>query len=413
MNVEITMPSLGLTMTEGKVIEWYKELGDCVEEGEPLFLLETEKTTIEINASLSGVLAEIIIPIGEIAPVGKVIAVVETSGEGKVDKAAPSKVSTNNKEPGELEDVTEESPQIAKHVESKFSVKSTAEKVRATPVARRVAQDAGIDLKNITGTGINGVISREDVEKYISENTPSQQSGDAEIEPLSGIRVVIAERMFESSRTTAPVTLSAEADATMLVFFRENLAQEWNSSLGIKPSYNDILVAILAIGLAEFPHLNAHFINNEIHLLDSINIGIAVDTERGLIVPVIKDVAGKKISEITKLSADFISRARSGSLLPDDLTGGTFTLTNLGMYGIGFFTPIINLPETAILGVGKITEVPSVLNGQIEIRKKISLSLTFDHRVIDGAHAARFLQRIVQLIEQIVKESLFQRIALL
>lgn len=218
---------------------------------------------------------------------------------------------------------------------------------------------------------------------------------------MSGVRAVIAERMSLSARTAAHVTLTTEVDATELVRLREQIKEETQKTLGFSISYNDIMVAIVARALREHPNLNATLAGEEIRLLETINVGVAVDTERGLLVPVIKEADRKGIDQIAREFRDLVERGLAGTLLPDDLTGGTFTITNLGMYEIDAFTPIINPPECAILGVGRIVAKPVVLGTEeVVVRRMMYLSLSFDHRIVDGAPAARFLQRIKQLVER-------------
>jgi pyruvate dehydrogenase E2 component (dihydrolipoamide acetyltransferase) len=216
---------------------------------------------------------------------------------------------------------------------------------------------------------------------------------------MAGVRAIIAERMSASAHTTAAVTLFTEVDATALVQLRESFKQSPLPG-GVVPGYNEILVLIVARALQEHPNMNARLVENRIEQLEVINIGVAVDTERGLLVPVIRDAASKRLGDIVTEFRELVERARAGRSLPDDLSGGTFTITNLGMYDVDGFTPIINLPECAILGVGRIVEKPAAVNGQVVIRPMMVLSLTFDHRINDGAPAARFLQRVKQLIER-------------
>jgi pyruvate dehydrogenase E2 component (dihydrolipoamide acetyltransferase) len=218
--------------------------------------------------------------------------------------------------------------------------------------------------------------------------------------PLAGARRVIAQRMSASARTAAAVTTMTQADATELVRLRQALLDEWQASVGLGPSYNDLLLAILAKALGEFPYMNAHLVDGGIRQMKSINIGLAVDTERGLLVPVVKDVQDMLLADIASASQKAIRRAREGQLLPDDLSGGTFTLSNMGKFDVEGSTPIINLPECAILGVGRIAARPAVFEGDLCVRQTVTLSLTYDHRAIDGAPAARFLERVKGLVEQ-------------
>lgn len=217
---------------------------------------------------------------------------------------------------------------------------------------------------------------------------------------LNGKLIVIARRMSASAHGTAAVTTTTQADATELVRLREAMGQEWQSSLGLAPSYNDLLLVILAKALGEFPYMNAHLVDEEIRQPASINIGIAVDTERGLIVPVLKGVQEMLLADVARASRGLVQRARRGKLLADDLSGGTFTLSNMGAFDVEASTPIINLPECAILGVGRIAARPAVFDGELCVRQTVTLSLTYDHRAIDGAPAARFLERVKHLVEQ-------------
>jgi pyruvate dehydrogenase E2 component (dihydrolipoamide acetyltransferase) len=219
-------------------------------------------------------------------------------------------------------------------------------------------------------------------------------------EPLTGVRKIIAERMSASAHTTAPVTLMTEADATELVQLRRVMREHLEVSLGHAPSYVDILVFIVARALREYPYMNARLAGEEIEVLPVVNVGVAVDTENGLLVPVIRDADTMGIADIGRMLRELATQARAGQSMPDDLRGGTFTITNLGMYDVDGFTPIINPPECAILGAGRIREQPAVRAGQVCVRSIMVLSLTFDHRLVDGAPAARFLQRIKQLVEQ-------------
>jgi pyruvate dehydrogenase E2 component (dihydrolipoamide acetyltransferase) len=218
--------------------------------------------------------------------------------------------------------------------------------------------------------------------------------------PLKGVRAVIAQRMAASVHTTARVTLVSEVDATHFVEMRERLKQQVAEEWGFAPGYNDLLAKIVANALRKFPYMNARLTEDAIELLAHVNIGIAVDTERGLLVPVVRDVDRKSLRQFGEELRQLIERARAGRALPDDLTGGTFTITNLGTYDIDAFTPVINLPEAAILGVGRIAPKVVVRDGQMVIRQMVTLSLAFDHRLVDGAPAARFLQYIKQLVEE-------------
>jgi pyruvate dehydrogenase E2 component (dihydrolipoamide acetyltransferase) len=275
-----------------------------------------------------------------------------------------------------------------------------APSTQASPVARRIAEGASLDLTGVSGTGPRGRIMRQDVERAL-EQQDLQQAPDTLAAPvgpeaLSGLRAIIAQRLTASWRERPHVTVTTEADATNLVAARQQATAE----LERKVSYDAFLVALVARALREHPAVSVRLTAAGLEQLSEINIGVAVDTERGLLVPVVRDAATKNLAQIQHTLQELVERTLSGKSLPDDLVGGTFTITNLGMFEIDAFTPIINPPESAILGVGRIVNKPVGLEGQIVLRDMMTLSLSFDHRLIDGAPAARFLQRIKQLIER-------------
>ncbi len=269
----------------------------------------------------------------------------------------------------------------------------------ATPVARRMAEEAGLDWREVAGSGgPRGRVTRADMARAMQTGEPALPSGineAAETIPLRSVRAVIAERMAHSSATTAHVTLTAEADATALVELRRQLIQD-----GVDATYNDMFLYILSRALRDQPQVNASLEGDAVVVWRRIHIGLAVDTERGLLVPVVRDVDAKGLRQIAGETQALVERARAGGCTPDDLHGGTFTLTNLGMFGVDAFTPIINLPECAVLGVGRIKLQPALVGDKVVGRHMVWLSLTFDHRLVDGGPAARFLQRVVQLVER-------------
>ncbi len=290
---------------------------------------------------------------------------------------------------------------------------------KATPVAQRMAADTGVDLRKLAGTGPGGRIRKEDVERAVHPSeiaapvaapdagqafsTIAQPAAGADVReriPLKGVRAIIADRMGTSVHTTARVTLMMEVDATEFVAARERIKARVSEQWGFAPGYNDLLAKIVAAALREFPYMNARLQGDVIEILSHVNLGMAVDTERGLLVPVVRDADQKTLRQFGAEFRQMVERARSGRALPDDLSGGTFTITNLGMYEVDAFTPVINLPELAILGVGRIAPKIVPYNGKPEIRQMLTLSLVFDHRLVDGAPAARFLQHIKHLIEE-------------
>ncbi|MGC9360203.1 MAG: dihydrolipoamide acetyltransferase family protein, partial [Anaerolineae bacterium] len=266
----------------------------------------------------------------------------------------------------------------------------------ATPLARKTAEQLGVALEEVKPTGAR--IRAEDVRAAAAPAAPAPAAG--ELVPMKGVRAVIAERMARSHDETAPISLFAEADATAFVELREQLKDAFAEELGFNIGYNDLLAYIVARCLREYPYVNVRLEEGGIRYLPEVNIGMAVDSERGLLVPVLRNADQKTVKELAIEFRELVTRAREGRAQPDDLSGGTFTITNLGMFGIDFFTAMINLPEAAILSVGRIRQEPAVVEGEIAIRSRMGLGLTADHRIVDGAPAARFLQAIVRYVEK-------------
>jgi len=273
-----------------------------------------------------------------------------------------------------------------------------------------MAADTGVDLRALTGTGSGGRIVKDDVTRAVSTvvSAPGAIERAAALPvaevieriPLKGVRGIIAERMGNSVHATARVTLVMEVDATEFVVARERLKSKVAEAWGFAPGFNDLLAKIVAVALRRFHYMNARLAPDAIEIMSHVNIGMAVDTERGLLVPVIRDVDQKNLRQFGEEFRSLAEKARNGRSLPDDLSGGTFTITNLGIYEVDAFTPVINLPEAAILGVGRIAPKPTARGDQVVIHQMWTLSLAFDHRLVDGAPAARFLQHIKQLIEE-------------
>jgi len=439
---EVILPKLGQTMEVGTIVEWLKQEGDPVQRGEVLFTVESDKATLEVESPTKGYLRKILVPAGEERPVLIPVALITreadedisgySAGEQRsggaedlvniVEKEAspaPSLPSTPAqtgrifssprarklaREKGiELALVTGSGPDGRIVERDVVAYMESAPKV--TPVAQRVAEQAGVDLRTVAGTGPGGRITKADVEGAAVPPVPSvlavaaAPATAAEV-LMSGVRAVIARRMHAGHSETAPVTLTMEVDATTLVQVRERLKASLADKLGFNIGYNDLLIKIVACALREFPYMNARLDGDTILQLSEVHVALAVDTERGLLVPVVRDADRKGMAEFAADLRQVIERARAGTALPDELSGSTFTITNLGMFEIDAFTPIINLPEAAILGVGRIKDCAAVVDGEITVRKTMWLSLTFDHRLVDGAPAARFLQRIKQLVEE-------------
>ncbi|MGQ9493381.1 MAG: dihydrolipoamide acetyltransferase family protein [Anaerolineae bacterium] len=399
MAVEVILPVLGETMDEGTIVKWFVDVGQEVQKGAPLYQLETDKAVLEVEAPASGVLRKIFYPAGAKVPVLTVVGLIAAPDEDiSAYELSSSERVRSEPAPAERRPMAE-GPRKG----------PLPSRIFASPRARKLAAEYGIDLSYLKGTGPGGRIVEQDVSAAIKAEMKEPSLAPSSVEimpspsksvPLAGVRRIIAERMSTSAHTTAAVTLTTEVDVTNLVELRTVLKQQLESTLGFVISYTDILVAVVARALREYPYMNVRLAGDEIHTLSQIHIGVAVDTERGLLVPVIRHADEKGIVEIARTLRELVERARAGKSLPDDLTGGTFTITNLGMYDIDAFTPIINLPECAILGVGCLRERPAVHEGQVCVRQMMVLSLTFDHRLVDGAPAARFLQRIKQFVEQ-------------
>jgi pyruvate dehydrogenase E2 component (dihydrolipoamide acetyltransferase) len=397
------------------LVSWYKEEGEMVAQGEMLFAIETDKATLDIEAPASGVLRRVTAQPGDEVEVLSAIALIAALDE-VVQETTPG---------ADRETVDQKALAAARPDPERGDGRERdgQRRIFVSPRARRLAEEHGIPLEALQATGPEGAIIERDVRLYVrtqrvvrdARTVPATtlatrqiaEAGEAvaterrvlETLPVQGVRAVIAERMLQSSTTTAHVTLNAEADATELVELRQRLLRDGGDLAVGEVSYNDLLLYILGRALRDHPQLNASLEEDRIRVWRQIHIGLAVDTDRGLLVPVVRDVDRKGLRQLAGATQSLVERARAGQCTPEELRGGTFTLTNLGMFGIDSFTPIINLPECAILGVGRIKKRPAVVGDQVVVRQMVWLSLTFDHRLVDGAPAARFLQRVVQMIE--------------
>ena len=400
MAFELFVPRLGWDMEEGTFTGWLKKDGETVKEGEPVFLVESEKAEQEVESLESGILR---IPAdgpqpGDVLPVGTLIGYLVEPGEEapssvkSVAAAPPMPGSAGTKAAPGSTGAAVPTPAAQPREE-----RDPAARASISPRAKRIAKELGVDWKKVQGTGREGRIVEEDIRA--AANGSAAAAGEAPPAPVSRLRKRIAQRVSESAHSTASVTLTAEADATNLVSRREELKASASGG-AVAPTYTDLLVKLAATALEKHPLLNAYWENEQIRVLDEIHIAIAVDTEEGLLAPVLRDANKRSIEQIAKESRSLAEKARARKLDRDSLQGGTFTITNLGTYGIDAFTPIINLPQCAILGVGAIRLKPAVHGGQLAARHMVSLSLTFDHRIVDGAPAAAFLKTVRELIEQ-------------
>lgn len=427
MAIPIVMPKLGLTMVKGTVVKWCKAQGEHVAKGEPLVVIMTEKITYELPSPGDGLL-HIIAQEKATRAVGEVIGYLLAPGEAPPAGAAPAPAvgaaeapapPAAAQAPGEFIAASPAAKRLAREkgvdlalvkgtgpggriveqdVLRYLEAQAAKPRIVASPLAQAIAEKEGVDLSQVQGTGPGGRIEKEDVLRYLEARkappvVPPPAAPARRTIPFTGMRQIIAERMTESLRTMAQLTISTEADVTELVRARETLKKDFDLT------YTDLIIKAVAKALRQHPNLNSSLVGEEIVLLDEVNIGLAVALEDGLIVPVIRNADRLSLQEIAAESKRLAEAARAGTLTVDQVTGGTFTITNLGIYEVDAFTPIVNPPECAILGIGRIIEKPVARGGEIAIRQMMHLSLSFDHRLVDGAPAAAFLRTVKRYLE--------------
>jgi pyruvate dehydrogenase E2 component (dihydrolipoamide acetyltransferase) len=377
MVTKVVMPRLSLTMKEGSVVQWFKKEGETVEKGEPLVEVLSEKATIDVEAPASGVLRKILAEQGMDMPVNATLAII----------AAPDEEITEIETEKPLPEKEEKQIEAAPEAET-ITTTSAEERVLASPAAKRLAREHGISLAQVIGTGPEGRIVEEDVKKVIQESAqPSLRV--KEVIPLTGIKKTTAERVSLSFRTAPHSTVIMEVDMSNAAKIRSQK----------QLSYTALLVKAVANTLKKHPLVNSTLEDEKIKVYEDINVGVAVATEHGLVVPVIHNADSKSLEEIASALKDLAIKAREGRLTKEEVTGGTFTLTNLGMFDVDLFMPIINPPEAAILAAGRVLDKPIVEDKEIVIKPTIQLSLAYDHRIIDGAPAAQFLKEIKTIME--------------
>ena len=394
MAVEVVMPKFGLTMTEGTIQQWFKSEGDAIKTGAALFEVETEKVLYEVEAPADGTVAKLLYAVEAVVGVGLPVAVIAEAGEEVAEVAAryaDAPAAAPAAAPPEPAPAATSAPSPAPQ--------EKRGRVPVTPAARKLAKEHGVDLSGVTGTGPRGRITREDVQKIIDSGgqaapppAPAAAPAAAEDMPLRGMRKVIAERMQQSLQGSAQLTISTEVDVTQLIDRRQQVRQEFNVT------YTDFIVQACAHALRQHPRMNAHLEGDIIRANTDIHVGLAVALDEGLIVPVVRDADKKSLKDIAAEAKTLAEKARASQLKLEEVSGGTFTVSNLGMYGVDAFTPIINAPQSGILGVGRIVEKPVIHRGEVTRRSMMVLSLTFDHRVIDGAPAGAFLQTVADLL---------------
>lgn len=448
MAQEVLMPKLGLTMTEGTIEEWKYKEGDSVKKGDVLFSVATDKLTNDVEAEADGVLLKILLPEGETAPCKAVIAYIGEAGE-VIAEGGASAESTAAQAPA--------SSAAAVPAKAPAATRDPGTPVLASPAAKKLAKEKGVDLALVAGTGPKGRITLEDVEAYLTapkadepaaevktsplaakiaeelgvdvskiqtdgrvmkadvlaaagvctaasaaEAAPAISAGDNDEPPVkvNPLRRSIAANMANSWHTSPRVTYTFAVDVTAMKALRAKLKDSLKEQ-GIKLTYNHILMKVVAKALMEFPDVNASFADNMLTRHKHVNMGLAVAKGDGLIVPNVKNADSKSLAEIAKETEALIEATRSGKIDMKDMTGGTFTISSLGPYGVRSFSPIINQPELAILGVCDIVDTPIVCNGEIVIRPMMNLCLTADHRVVDGVMASKFMKRVVELLENL------------
>ena len=398
----LNMPKIGVNMTEALIVEWLVKEGDSIKEGDHILDAETDKAVQEIYSTMTGVIGKILTPNGETVACQSPMAVILEPGE-KLGAAIGGKAGTV---PADAQKAKAgggvKAPPVAVPADVRGQVPARGvTRLRISPLAKRTAKDMGIDWKALSPAKAGARVVRADVLAFVSTRgagpaVASAMSGaPARVIPYAGIRRIIGERLGESARTIPSVALTLHAEVGKLTAWREGLKEN-----DLQVGYTEMMVMIVARALREHPIMNSKLVGDEIHLVGEINVGVAVDTDRGLMVPVIRDVGCKGLREISEEYRRKVQAAKSGRAGADDLTGGTFTLTNLGMFGIEGFVPIINLPECCILGLGAIRRESVVReDDSVDIVSRMRMTLVFDHRIVDGAPAARFLQRIKHLVE--------------
>ncbi|MGH3032786.1 MAG: dihydrolipoamide acetyltransferase family protein [Gaiellaceae bacterium] len=411
---QVTLPRLGQGMEAGTIVKWLKSEGESVEKGEPLYELDTEKVTQEVEADFSGVLLKIVAGEGEEIEVGKPVAVIgdegeEVAEEPEAEAEGPTEVTEEEEaEEGEPAPEREEERERGREADEPAPRPEVAEqrqdggRVKASPLARRIARERGIDLSGLRGTGPEGRIVAEDVERAgaapAAVRAPAAAPAETETIPLTGIRKTIARRMTEAWEAPA-FQITMTADMSAAIRLREALVERTREGEA-RPTYSDILTKVSAVALMRHRAMNALFAGDEIQLQPTANVGIAVAIPNGLVVPVLKSCEAKTIPQLAAERADVVERTRGGKLQAQDLEGGTFTISNLGMYGVERFVAVLNPPQAGILAVGAIEERAVARDGEVVARPVMEMTLTCDHRSVDGATASEFLRTVKQFLEE-------------
>lgn len=390
MPTSVLMPKFGLTMTEGKIVEWRKKEGDEVTKGETLFIFETEKVTYEVEATESGILGKILVKVDETASVGTTVGYIVQRGEKIPEVPIPPEARAETRE----EVTVAEAAPVAHGQQARL---------KATPKARKLAKKYNIELTLVRGSGLGGRIRRIDIEKAREERemrvVPTAKPPVGKLVKFTGMRKIIAQKMLQSKTQTAQAYMGHTVDVSKILESREIWIPIVQKNAGVRLTITDMMMKITAAALGIHPIMNTRWTDEGILWIEDIHMGMALALDEGLVVPVIWNINRKNLSEIAKTRADLVQKGRKGQLTPDDMKGSTFTLSAMGMYGLEDFLPIINQPESAILGVGAIMEKPVVVDKEIVIRPMMKITLSYDHRVIDGAKAGQFMMTLKELIE--------------
>jgi pyruvate dehydrogenase E2 component (dihydrolipoamide acetyltransferase) len=420
MASDVTMPRLSDSMEEGTVLKWLVEIGGEVKRGQPLVEIETDKANMTYEADSDGVLLEVVAKEGDTLAVGEVIARVGEEGEGgqsSVVSRQEERPQTSDARPQEPDDADVEETPEAPAPEPAAASAGEGERVRASPLARRMAGEMGVELGRLEGSGPGGRIVKADVEAAKDAAPPKAEpepeaeakpegdgpraaagaKGDPEVVELSRLQRTVARRMAESKATAPDFSLELDVDMTLCIELRERLKQQVDPA----PSFNDMVVKAAALALRDHPKLNGAYRDGRYELYPRVNVGVAVAAQDALVVPVIADADEKSLGEISRQARRLIERVRDGKITPPELSGGTFTVSNLGMYGVERFTAILNPPQAAILTVGALMKKPAVdERGRVIARDQMTLTLVCDHRMVMGADGAELLARVRELLEQ-------------
>lgn len=432
MAENIIMPKLGMAMVEGTVIAWKKQAGELVKKGEGIVDISSEKIEMEVEAPADGVLLSIDVPQGGVVPYGTVLGVVGKPGELVAIAAPPATASGNAQAESAASLAVQDQQEAQTSVAAASFSPQSRNGIKISPVARKMAEEEGVDYTLLIGTGPQGRITKEDVERAVqarahadvkTEQTKMESfvfaangqsavagttaaSPDTEPSktpqriPVTGMRKVIAERMHTSLQQSAQLTINMQADITELLQLKEKLSAEMEARHQLKLSVTDWIARSVVLALMRHKQMNSAFFQDRIEIYEEVHLGIAVALEKGLVVPVIRHADAKTLAELSHEIKMISTKARQNQLAPEEMKGSTFTITNLGGYGVDTFTPVLNPPETGILGIGAARDTPVYIGGELQRRSLLPLSLTFDHRALDGAPAAAFLAEVRRYLEE-------------